>query len=162
MKDKMLYFLITEISVARDSNRKMNVNFPIEIVFVICKENDVEDINTISNFYQFKNIFPFQSMGPEAMAQIILNQCKSFPGEKAIFIDHDILPREKYLHLYYLLSQNSSQIKAHIYFIDFHEDQEEKDFIEIKIENNDPILFDKLQSFDDVLKENICTQESTP
>jgi hypothetical protein len=156
MRDEMSYFLVTEISIACNNDHKMNVNFPIETIFVICNENEIDCSRTISDFYQFKNISLLRGMDMEEMPQIILDHCKSFAEEKAIFIDQGILPREKCLYLHRLLSQNSSQIKSHVYFSDFQGNQEEQDFIEIKAENNDPMLFDQLQNFDDILKKDLC------
>ncbi|MDR1366424.1 MAG: hypothetical protein LBJ13_00750 [Puniceicoccales bacterium] len=155
MKDEMTYFLVTEASIARDSNREMSANFVFEVVFVICNESEKET-NLLPESCQFKSIFPLCNMNIEEMAKIITEQCKLFREEKAIFIDCDISPQEKSSQLHNLLSESLETIKAHAYYIDFRGDQEDKDFIEIKEENNDPMLFDRIQNFDDTLKKDIC------
>lgn len=155
MKDEMTYFLVTEASIAQDSSREMNTNFFFEVVFVICNESEKE-ANFLSDSCQFKSVFPLWDMSVEDMVQVIIEHCKSFVGEKAIFIDYDISSQEKSSQLQYFLSQSLASSKTYSYFIDFRGDKEEKDFIELKEENNDPMLFDQVTKFDDTLKKDIC------
>jgi hypothetical protein len=150
MDDEMLYFFITEAALASNAHHKINTNFPIEAVFVICAENNKIDPHNTPNLAKFEKIFPISNGSPEIITSEIVKICNKFPDEKSFFIDRDALPRENLFRLHNFLSQK----QKYVYFVNFKpnndDDDNDKNFTEIKPDENELMLFDNIQAFDEI------------